>query len=148
MEGTAINPYRLLRRVPTLAEYKRLCDSVGWNDFINFDVAEDSLKQSLFGVVVQYKDDIVGMGRVIGDGRIYFYIQDIAVMPEHQNKGIGHLIMKEITDFLKTSAPDKAFVGLFATEGKESFYNKFGLNEHEGMTGMFGVMGMKTSIQW
>lgn len=66
---------------------------------MNFEVAEESLNQSLFGVTVQYQGKVVGMGRVIGDGRIFFYIQDIAVLPEHQNKGIGKLIMETIQEY-------------------------------------------------
>ncbi|WP_307203189.1 GNAT family N-acetyltransferase [Paenibacillus harenae] len=132
--------YNVLDRTPTFTEYKKLCAAVGWEDYMNFEVAEDSLKQSLFGVVIQYGDEIVGMGRVVGDGKIYFYIQDIAVKPEHQNKGVGNKIMAAIQKFLKENAPEKSFVGLFAASGKESFYNKFGFNKHEGMTGMFGVV--------
>lgn len=132
--------YKVLKRVPSVEEYKTLCTAVGWEDYMNFDVAEDSLLQSLFGVVIQYEDLIVGMGRVVGDGKIYFYIQDIAVLPEHQNQGIGKLIMNSITEYLKEEAPEKAFVGLFASQGKESFYHRYGLNKHNGMTGMFGVI--------
>jgi ribosomal protein S18 acetylase RimI-like enzyme len=80
------------------------------------------------------------MGRVVGDGMIYFYIQDIAVKPEHQSQGIGRRIMDAITAYLKEYAPEKAFVGLFAAQGKETFYNRYGLNRHDGMTGMFGVI--------
>lgn len=134
------NEYIVYKRVPTLDEFRVICAGVDWEDYINFDVAEESLNASLFGVVVKYKDEIVGMGRVVGDGKIYFYIQDIAVLPDHQNQGIGKLIMNSITEFLKESAPDKAFVGLFASEGKESFYTPYNLHNHEGMTGMFGVV--------
>lgn len=132
--------YTTTARMPTVTEYMQLCHAVGWTNFMNFDVAEQSLKQSLFGVVIQYKDDVVGMGRVVGDGSIYFYIQDIAVDPEHQNRGIGSMIMNSIMAYLTQHAPEKAFVGLFSAHGKESFYNKFGFNKHEGMTGMFGVI--------
>jgi len=132
--------YSIQKRMPSISEYKQICTAVGWKDFMNFDVAEQSLNQSLFGVVVQYQDKIVGMGRVVGDGNIYFYIQDIAVVPGHQGKGIGDLIMSAITEFLKENAPEKSFIGLFSSQGKESFYRKYGFNKHEGMTGMFGVV--------
>ncbi|MEC0373417.1 GNAT family N-acetyltransferase [Paenibacillus chibensis] len=135
-----MNQYKTINRIPTIEEYKNLCTAVGWEDYMNFEVAEESLKKSLFGVLIQYKDEIVGMGRVVGDGKIYFYIQDVAVDPEHQSKGIGSLIMAEITDYLMKNAPEKSFVGLFASAGKESFYTKYGFNKHEGMTGMFGVI--------
>ena len=132
--------YSIQNRVPSISEYEKICAAVGWKDYINFDVVEQSLNRSLFGVVVQYQDDIVGMGRVVGDGSIYFYIQDIAVMPEHQGKGIGDLIMNAMMQYLKENAPEKSFIGLFSSSGKESFYNKYGFNKYEGMTGMFGVI--------
>ncbi|HIW34804.1 MAG TPA: GNAT family N-acetyltransferase [Candidatus Paenibacillus intestinavium] len=134
------NQYKTLIRIPSIQEYKNICTAVGWKDFMNFEVAEESLNKSLFGVVIQYEDEIVGMGRVIGDGYIYFYIQDIAVIPAHQNKGIGKLIMTTVTEFLKVNAPEKSFIGMFASHGKESFYKKYGFNEHEGMTGIFAVL--------
>jgi hypothetical protein len=65
------NNLTTLKRLPTISEYTKLCCAVGWKDYMNFEVAEESLNQSLFGVVVQFQDEIVGMGRVIGDGRIY-----------------------------------------------------------------------------
>jgi len=134
------NEYKILKRMPTIDEYINLCIAVGWKDYMNFEVAEESLKQSLFGVVIQCRDEIVGMGRVVGDGMIYFYIQDIAVVPEHQKRGIGSTIITTIKEYLKEEAPEKSFVGLFAAQGKESFYEKYGFNKHDGMTGMFGVM--------
>jgi ribosomal protein S18 acetylase RimI-like enzyme len=134
-----MNEYVALRRLPTIEEYKNICYSVGWKDYINYDVAEASLRQSLFGVVIQCAEEIVGMGRVVGDGHIYFYIQDIAVVPAHQHKGIGRLVMAEIRDYLQENAPEKSFIGLFASQGKEPFYEKYGFHRHDGMTGMFGV---------
>lgn len=132
--------YQIIRRRPTLKEYKDLCTAVDWVDYLNLEVAEESLHNSIFAVVVLSGEEIVGMGRIVGDGKIYFYIQDIAVSPEHQGKGIGSMVMGEIMEFLKQNAPDKAFIGLFASQGKELFYKKFGFNNHEGMTGMFGVI--------
>ncbi|PWV94503.1 acetyltransferase (GNAT) family protein [Paenibacillus cellulosilyticus] len=132
--------YTTSLRLPTFAEYKSIFEAVGWADYLNLDVVEQSLKQSLFGVVIQHGDETIGMGRVVGDGMIYFYIQDIAVVPAHQNQGIGRQIMDVITDYLKHHAPEKAFIGLFASQGKEPFYNRYGFNRHDGMTGMFGVI--------
>lgn len=134
------NHYQISRRTPTPEEYKALCAAVDWADYMNLEVAEDSLQQSVFAVVAQLGEEIVGMGRIVGDGKIYFYIQDIAVAPEHQGKGVGSMIMDEITEFLKENAPEKAFIGLFASQGRETFYRRYGLHNHDGMTGMFGVM--------
>ncbi|KQU63860.1 GNAT family N-acetyltransferase [Rossellomorea marisflavi] len=133
--------YKLEQRTPTLQEYIRLCDSVGWTDFMNYDAAERSLENSLFSVVITDHEKAIGMGRIIGDGAIYFYIQDIVVHPDHQGKGLGQEIMGSLVGYLKDNAPDKAFVGLFASGGKESFYEKYEFKDHSpNMTGMFTVV--------
>ncbi|WP_430482032.1 GNAT family N-acetyltransferase [Rossellomorea marisflavi] len=133
--------YKLEQRTPTLQEYTHLCDSVGWTDFMNYDVAETSLKNSLFSVVIMDLEQAIGMGRIIGDGAIYFYIQDIVVHPDHQGKGLGQEITGSLVGYLKDNAPDKAFVGLFASGGKESFYEKYEFKDHSpNMTGMFTVV--------
>lgn len=136
-----VKTYKLEQRTPTLQEYTRLCDSVGWTDFMNYDAAETSLKNSLFSVVIMDHEQAIGMGRIIGDGAIYIYIQDIVVHPDHQGKGLGREIMGSLVVYLKDHAPDKAFVGLFASGGKESFYEKYDFMDHSpNMTGMFTVV--------
>lgn len=132
--------YTIEQRIPTVLEYEKICSAVGWKEYMNFDVVEESLRNSLFGVVVRDHEEIVGMGRVVGDGQIYFYIQDIAVAPKHQGNGVGKLIMETIKGYLEEAAPDKSFVGLFASKGKENFYEQYGFHNHDGMTGMFGVI--------
>jgi GNAT superfamily N-acetyltransferase len=71
------------------------------------------------------ENDLIAMGRVIGDGFITFYIQDIIVWKEFQRKGIGTNIMKRIMEYLSRVATEEAIIGLFAAKGKESFYEKF-----------------------
>jgi GNAT superfamily N-acetyltransferase len=39
------------------------------------------------------QDKAVAMGRIVGDGGWNFSIADVAVLREHQGKGIGHIIM-------------------------------------------------------
>lgn len=127
--------------VPTLEEYIYLCSSVGWDYFMNFDVAEQSIQHSIFFVTVKENNEIIGMGRVVGDGAIYFYIQDIVVHPDHQGRGIGKEIMNAIVNYLEENAPDKAFVGLFASKGKVEFYEKHDFRNYApNMTGMFRVI--------
>jgi ribosomal protein S18 acetylase RimI-like enzyme len=58
------------------------------------------LPNSLFAVQVLREGVPVGMGRVIGDGGTAFQIVDIAVLPGHPGKGLGKLIMREISDYL------------------------------------------------
>lgn len=133
--------YQIENNFPTVEEYKYLCDSVGWSDVMNFDVVETSLRNSIHCVTVKVDEQIVGMGRIVGDGAIYFYIQDIVVHPEYQKNGIGKEIMNNLVEYLHTNALDKAFIGLFASEGKESFYEKYDFKDYSpNMTGMFTVI--------
>jgi ribosomal protein S18 acetylase RimI-like enzyme len=131
----------LLNTSPTLDEYIYLCSSVGWEDFMNFDVAETSIRNSVFSVIVKENHNIIGMGRILGDGAVYFYVQDIVVHPEHQGKGIGEEIMSALMNYLQNNAPDKAFIGLFASKGNEAFYERYDFKDYApNMTGMFKVI--------
>ena len=78
------------------------------------------------------------MGRVIGDGSIYFYIQDLIVLPEYQEMGVGRLIMEQIEKYLQNNAPKGAFIGLMAAENTTGFYENFGyMVRPEQKPGMF-----------
>ncbi|UCD59186.1 MAG: GNAT family N-acetyltransferase [Candidatus Hydrogenedentota bacterium] len=54
---------------------------------------------------------------------MYFYIQDIIVLPEFQGKGIGERILGAILDRLRTHAHHNAFVGVTAAMGVRNFMN-------------------------
>ena len=136
--------YKFENNIPTLEEYKYLCESVGWSNHMNFEVAETSLRNSIYCITVKNHEHILGMGRIVGDGAIYFYIQDVVVHPDYQKHGIGNEIMNLLIEYLNTNAPDKAFVGLFASQGKEPFYEKYNFKDFSpNMTGMFTVMSKK-----
>lgn len=130
----------LYNTTPTLDEYISLCSSVGWKDFMNFDVAETSLRNSVFSVIIKDNNKVIGMGRIVGDGAIYYYIQDIIVHPKYQRFGIGKEIMNALMSYIETNAPNKAFIGLFASEGKVDFYEKYSFKDYSpNMTGLFKV---------
>ena len=81
--------FEMIERPPTLEEFHQLCVSVGWEKMMNFKVINHSLENSLHAVVVRFESKIIGMGRIIGDGHVYFYVQDIVVRPEFQKMGVG-----------------------------------------------------------
>ncbi len=66
------------------------------------------------------------MGRVVGDGAMYFYIQDIVVDPNYQNMGIGNILMEKIESYLAASAKQGSTISLLAAKDKENFYTKYG----------------------
>ncbi|MBJ7982998.1 GNAT family N-acetyltransferase [Bacillus cereus] len=86
----------------------------------------------------------MGMRRIVSDVAIYCYIQDTAVHPDYQKNGIGQEIMNILVEYLNRNAPDKACVGLFASQGKESSYEKYDFKDYSpNMTGMFTVISKK-----
>ncbi len=63
---------------------------------------------------------------MVGDGGCFFEIVDIAVLPEHQGRGVGKLIMDALMVYLHEHAPESAYVSLMADHGTPDFYEKFG----------------------
>jgi len=54
---------------------------------------------------------------------------DIAVLPEHQGKGLGKLIMREISAYLAKSVPETGYVSLIADGPAKDLYAQFGFVE-------------------
>jgi GNAT superfamily N-acetyltransferase len=73
--------------------------------------------------------EAVGMGRVIGDGGWYFHIADMAVLPEHQRRGIGDAILATLVDRIRTAAPPDPYVTLLADPPGRRLYARHGFVE-------------------
>ena len=138
-----MDEYILIERSPTVEEYQRLREAVGWGK-LDTEAVETGLRNSLFSVCVIYKDEVIGCGRVVGDGGIYFYIQDIIVLPKFQKQGIGKRIMDAVMSHLSSHAPPNAFIGLMAAKGVSRFYEKYGFVERPpNRPGMFQIWEKK-----
>jgi len=113
---------------PTVADFLILRSKVGWGD-LEANLAEKSLSNSLFHVIIRHDNQLVGMGRVVGDGAMYFYIQDVIVDPSYQKLGIGTALMAEIEDYLSDTTNQGSTIGLLAAQGKEAFYSRYGYTQ-------------------
>ena len=116
---------------PTAAEYIALRSKVGW-DSIELSIAQNSLNSSLFNTTVRLDGQLIGMARVVGDGFMYFYIQDVIVDPAYHGLGIGHMLMARVEAYLASACTKGATVGLLAAKGKEPFYRRYGFIERDG----------------
>jgi len=114
-----------LEESPKVQEYNQLRDHVGWGAYTDANAASYGLEHSLFHVTVRDGDELIGMGRVIGDGAITFYIQDVVVHEDYRGQGIGKAIMDRIMTYIARTATEYAVVGLFSAKGKEAFYERF-----------------------
>jgi len=120
----SLEKYSIRFECPTAEEFISLRAKIGWGQ-TDRTMAKNSLANSLFHVVIRDQGDLIGMGRVVGDGAMYFYIQDIVVDPSYQKQGIGHALMKEIEAYLCKTAKKGATIGLLAAQGKEGFYSRY-----------------------
>ena len=136
--------YRLVDRLPTVEEFVAVTTAVGWADAYDPAAIPASLAASLHGVVALEGDRVIGIGRLVGDGAIYYYLQDLAVLPERQRRGVGAAILTRLEEWIAGRAGTRTFVGLFAAGESVSLYRRFGYAVHEGMTGMFRVGPYRT----
>ncbi|MFZ4855613.1 MAG: GNAT family N-acetyltransferase [Desulfuromonadaceae bacterium] len=121
----AVNEISIVERIPAGGEYNHLRKAVGWKSYAEEDAAR-FLPNSLFGVCALTRDELVGMARVIGDGGLVFYIQDVIVVPEWQRRGVGTLLMDRVMAYIRQHAFEQSNVGLMSAKGKEPFYEKYG----------------------
>ncbi len=119
------NKIKIVENSPKAEDYLHLRESLSWNTYSLSDT-KIALSNNLYSVSIYYEYEIIGMGRVVGDGRLCFYIQDIMVKPDYQHKGIGTLILNNIIEYLKNTATKEAYIGLMSKKGKEEFYENFG----------------------
>lgn len=118
-------PYKIVERTPTVREYNavRLAAGLTVKDEL---AAQLGLSNTLFGICVVHDEAVVGIGRVIGDGGLFYDIVDVAVVAEHQRRGVGKLIMDGLMRYIEVNARPSSLVCLMANKGIAPFYEKYG----------------------
>lgn len=110
----------------TIEEYKYLRDKVGWNK-LSEKQSVSAIANSLFQVkAVDEQDNVIGMGRIVGDGAVICYIQDLIVVPEAQGSGVGSLIIDRLIRYVKSIKEEGTtmMLCLMCAKGREPFYEK------------------------
>lgn len=83
------------------------------------------IRNSLKVWTVWYRDSLIGLARVVGDGNTIIYIQDILVLERYQGRGIGSELLRRI---LKEYESVRQIVLLTDdTEKTKRFYERNGL---------------------
>lgn len=123
---------KILENIDNVEEYNYLFDIVGWGSYPK-EISKKALSNNIYSVSIYDNDNIIGYGRLIGDGIIFLYIHDIMVKPDYQGKGIGKTIMQKLlskVEELRKENPD-LLLYLGASKGKEDFYRKCGFITRE-----------------
>lgn len=129
MDGNVCGEVQLVDNILQAEDFVRLRIEVGLVE-IPVEHARKALKNGLLNVSALYNGELVGMGRLVGDGAMYWYLQEIIVLPEFQRKGIGTIIVNHLIDYAKANSITGKFttIGGVSAKGKEPFYQKMGFD--------------------
>jgi len=122
--------YEIKENILTVGDYIRLIESVGWSHDAEA-ILDAALRRSIVTAALVLDGEIVGMGRMVGDGVVMCYIQDVIVMPEYQRKGFGSAIVKYLLNYIKKHGMNGATVNvdLFTSKDRAGFYEKLGFTK-------------------
>lgn len=118
----------LIESFPGVEDYRRLRSVAGLSPK-SAEAATRGLRNTLYGVSLVHGGDVIGMGRIIGDGGCFFVVVDIAVQPDYQKRGLGKRIMGALDAWLRANALDSSNVSLFADGDARHLYAQYGFVE-------------------
>jgi ribosomal protein S18 acetylase RimI-like enzyme len=122
--------YRLVAGATEVSDYMRLRGGTGLSPR-----SEAQASAAVTGawyavhVVTETTGEVVGMGRIIGDGGWYFHLVDVGVLPGHQRRGIGDWIVSDLLRHIRENARLGTFVSLFADPPGRRLYEPHGFVE-------------------
>jgi GNAT superfamily N-acetyltransferase len=126
--------YTISNENPSAEEYCHLRKMTGLSPK-TIEAATLALPKSLFVLTIRDGENLIAMGRIIGDLGCFVQIVDIAVHPDYQGQKLGRVVMEHIMNFVKTEVHRCAFVNLFADVGY--LYQKFGFVDSVKSQGMY-----------
>ena len=115
----------LRHEIAGVTEYCALRQSAGLSSR-DPAAARKGLPNTLFAATIRDGENLIAMGRVVGDGGCNFEIVDVAVSPQFQRRGLGTRIMAALMSYIETNAPPSAYVSLIADDHSPAQYRKFG----------------------
>lgn len=132
----SVDGITLHERFPGADEYRRLRLAVGLSNKSE-QAARLSVGNTTYGVSLLRGAEVVGMGRIVGDGACFHFVVDIGVIPELQGRGLGKQIMEALDAWLRANALPTAHVSLFADGEAKRLYAQYGFAQSDHSVGMF-----------
>lgn len=116
---------RLSAAAPDASAFKALRDDCGWG-VISLREAQAALLGSHYTIAAYDGETLIGFGRIIGDGVLNFYIQDVIVSPLYRGLGLGGRMVDALITRSGKSVTDTATLGLMCARDKQGLYSKRG----------------------
>lgn len=111
---------------PSIEETMAIRQATG-ADAVHEHIVNQGLDHSICVMVARDdQSNIVGMGRIIGDGGCYFQIVDMMVRPEFHGSGIEEQILTRLLDYLNAHASMEATVMVMSDVGSIKLYQASG----------------------
>ena len=115
----------IVARKPTPAEYESVVASVGFRSHDHAAV-EVALANTPYCVCAVDGHEVIGLGRIIGDGAISFLLTNVMVRPSHQRRGIGSRIVRVLCEAVEALPYHNIVVEAVPLPGLQSFYERLG----------------------
>jgi GNAT superfamily N-acetyltransferase len=115
----------IVERKPTVTEYESIVASVGFRTHDHAAV-EIALANTVFAVCAVEEQEVVGVGRIVGDGAISFLLTNIMVRPLHQRRGIGTRIVQSLCGLMETLPYKNIVLEVVALPELQRFYERVG----------------------
>ncbi len=124
---------RVKRNALKATEFLLLWRSV-WSNPPSLAQTELALEHSVYTLSVFDGEKPVAMARMIGDLGLCYYIKDVVVRPEYQNKGIGKMLVGDMLRYVrKNGVPGTdIMVELCALPEVAPFYDELGFTSDDG----------------
>lgn len=111
----------------TVQDYLAIRAKVEWRELLESQ-AEKALKNSLIVIGAYDEERLVGMGRIVGDGAVICYVQDLIVIPEYWHKKVGSMVLNALVRYVENlrERDSQMVLCLMCAKGREAFYEQHG----------------------
>lgn len=86
-------------KIPDISELKNIYSACGWSSYLEDEERLlNAIKSSSVLITVWEDNKLIGLLRALSDFNYVIFIQDILLLPEFQNRGIGSRLIKLIEE--------------------------------------------------
>lgn len=112
-------------KIPTVEAYNQLRVNAGMNSTKPHSEVKKALEGTLFLVSVYEENELIGLGRIVGDGGVAFIVCDIMVDKRFQRRGIANKMMQIIDQWFDENTHESSFITLLAKVPADRLYRKY-----------------------